>query len=47
MQDIAKAMSWGEIRAAVELFFRTLNFQAEEENENADLSPLIQKRCRW
>lgn len=43
MQDIAKAMSWGEIRAAVELFFRTLNFQAEEENENADLSPLIQK----
>mgnify|MGYP006961004162 CR=1 FL=1 len=25
------------------IIFRTLNFQAEEENENADLSPLIQK----
>ncbi|WP_306480565.1 response regulator transcription factor [Mediterraneibacter sp.] len=43
MQDIAKAMSWGEIRAAVELFFQTLNFQAEESDEYAQWSPLIQK----
>lgn len=42
MQDIAKAMSWGEIRAAVELFFRILNFQTEDD-ENPELSPLIQK----
>ena len=26
MQDIAKAMSWGEIRAAVELFFQNIEF---------------------
>jgi len=36
-------MSWGEIRAAVELFFQTLNFQAEESDEYAQWSPLIQK----
>lgn len=43
MQDIAQAMSWGEMRTAIENFFHALNFYTDENEHEQQWSPLIQK----
>lgn len=43
MQRIADAVSWGEIRIALEKFFEVFEFSAFQEETNSDHSPLIQK----
>ena len=43
MQAISTAMSWREIRAAMESFLTMLNFDAFEEKEDSRLSPLVRK----
>lgn len=43
MQMIADAISWGQIRTAMEAFFGVLNFDAFEEEGDKELSVLIRK----
>lgn len=43
MQAISTAMSWREVRAAMDRFLSTLNFDAFEEKEDSRLSPLVRK----
>ena len=43
MQLIAEAVSWGQIRAAMEEFFNVMNFDAFEEEGDAELSALVRK----
>ena len=43
MQAISTAMSWSEVRAAMESFLMMLNFNAFEEQEDGRLSPLVRK----
>lgn len=43
MQGIANAMSWGEIRTAMEKFLTALEFEAFAEESDGQLSPLIRK----
>lgn len=41
MQKISEAMSWGQIRAAMEEFLSLLNFKAFSEKKDKEFSPLI------
>lgn len=43
MQEITAAMSWGQIRAAMEEFFDVVNFKASLEESDGQYSPLVQK----
>lgn len=43
MQKIVEAVSWGQIRTAMEEFFDILNFEAFEEAGDKELSPLVRK----
>lgn len=43
MQKIADAISWGQIRAAMESFFDELDFGAFEEDSDKELSTLVRK----
>ena len=43
MQLIADAMSWGQIRSAMEEFFDVMKFNAFEEEGDAELSVLVRK----
>lgn len=43
MQAISTAMSWREVRAAMERFLTAINFDAFEEEEDGKLSPLVRK----
>lgn len=43
MQKIADAISWKEIRSAMEGFFQALDFDTYEEEGDGSLSPLIRK----
>ena len=43
MQAISTAMSWREVRAAMDSFLTMLRFNAVEEKEDSRLSPLVRK----
>ena len=43
MQAIAAAMSWREVRIAMDRFLSVMKFDAFEEEEDAGLSPLVRK----
>lgn len=43
MQAIAAAMSWREVRIAMDRFLSAMKFDAFEEEEDAGLSPLVRK----
>ena len=43
MQAISTAMSWREVRAAMDSFLTMLRFNAFEEKEDSRLSPLVRK----
>lgn len=43
LHKIAEAMSWGEIRAAMDEFFRNIDQEAFSEGKEGSLSPLVRK----
>lgn len=43
IQKIGEAMSWGQIRAAIEEFLSLLNFRAFSEEKDKEFSPLIRR----
>lgn len=43
MQTIAAAISWGQIRGAMEKFFKLLPFRTDEEEEDGQTSVLVRK----